>query len=184
MKLPDLGEKELEAQQIRILSLAGFEVKKLSQGFRAPNVKCMTCGSTFPNPTGRGGTRQSAGLSDLELFHPHLAWFGKVESKTRSGMQERARELRRTLQEVARLKPAARRKWAHAHGQWEYEVLCGKVGIPYYIGGLDVVEALLIELGLGVRDPRSGVFGLVPRSRWPEPASPESPRRPASIHPE
>ena len=144
-------EDRVQAEVVQLLRLHGGEVMIFAQGFRGhfdPVTKRVV-----PD---RGGTRQTPGISDLEVFFPpHVArldsilalygFLGKFEVKTPDGMKLHDRMIAARWQDV----PKSRLKdWVRAHAQQDYENHCRRCNVPYARGGVAEAVAWLVELGI------------------------------------
>ena len=129
-------ETRVEREVIYLMRLHGGKVKKFSQGIRGKRDANGKWNS-------QGGTRQTRGVSDLEVFFPGV--LVKFEVKTPDGEKEHHRMLKLRPEEVT---AAKRPKWEKAQAQHEYQMDCFTAGVPYARGGVAEAVALLTGLGL------------------------------------
>lgn len=166
-------EDQVELAIRRTAEAVGIVVMKRSQGFRGvfdPEGKRADGGVGKWVPS-RGGTRQTEGLSDLELWipaNPGLACpfvVGFWETKTEQGLRdyERLRQLDRAQME--RQCPSRAKDWHRVQGQMRYEALCRLAGAPYGRGGLAEFLRWLIPLGLAQEGKQGGHAPLLVRAR-------------------
>lgn len=134
-------EAALELQVRSLFTIVGGVVKVFSQGYR-------------PDP---GGTRQTPGIADLEIFFPQVRKFAKFETKTLEGLREHFKLLLLPLHQV---RSSQLKHWKRAQAQAEYRALCMRTGIPYGIGGIAEAKTLLMDVGLAKQE--SGTVVLTP----------------------
>lgn len=136
-----LRPEEIVDRDLRTLwNLIGAEPYKLSQGFRGHWD--ATSSKWIPD---RGGTRQTPGLSDWEVWVPSRGLMFKWESKTPDGLKLHDRMIATPPAQV----PKSRvNDWKRAHAQQRYADLCEKCGIPYGRGGVAEAVVFLKALGL------------------------------------
>lgn len=131
--------EELTERDVRnLFSTTGGRVYKLSQGWRGHFVD----GTRIDD---RGGTRQTKGIPDLEVWYPERQLVLKFEVKTASGLRTHNRMLALAPPDV---KKSQVRDWRRAQAQHQYAQLCKQCRIPYSMGG--VAEATLLLQSLGI----------------------------------
>jgi len=145
-------EETLERDLIRLLESLGVVVVKFSQGARGrwdPNAirKDGTAGKFIGD---RGGTRQTRGPSDLELWvqQGERLTLCKFEVKTPAGLRDHHRFRVMSMQEMVARCPSRKDEWQRAQDQARYGAMCQVAGIPYGIGGQAELLVLLERLGL------------------------------------
>lgn len=120
-------EQQLEQAVVQLYSAAGGVVISFAQGYR-------------PQP---GGTRQTPGISDLEIWWPHRRALSKHETKTEEGLGEHLRLVARPATLVPK---SLANDWRRAQAQARYRGLCQQCGIPYGIGGLQAAAAVIRQV--------------------------------------
>lgn len=165
-------EEILEAEVIRIAEMLGCEVFTFSQGARGAwdpaAVRKDGSDKLGKFIVSRGGTRQTPGPTDLEIWAP-LGKSGewqcydcgsesrpltliKFEVKTPDGLKQLHRLRQLPLQLVA---PSVVKDWKRAQAQARYAALCTVSGQLYGVGGVPELLAIFRGLGL-VKDGQQG----------------------------
>lgn len=145
-------EESLELQLITLLESLGVLVVKFSQGVRGrwdPTAK-RADGGTGKFIGDRGGTRQTRGPSDLELWvqQGERLTLCKFEVKTPAGLADHERFRRMPIADMLARCPSRKDEWQRAQEQARYGAMCRVAGIPYGIGGQAELLILLESLGL------------------------------------
>lgn len=139
-------EEAIEIQLRRLFTAVGIDVQKVSQGVRGHFDQAA---GKFVSD--RGGTRQTRGQADLELWIPgrdSTLVIGKWETKSPQGLKEFEALRGRTLDEIRRNAPSRLEAWRHVQEQLLYAARCRLAGVLYGRGGIAEAYAFLETLGL------------------------------------